>query len=301
MVLWEDTAPLKQNKTSPRSHSMMPCRTKSRHWPCSAPWWHKEQHGWVIPKVLPPVPYCWNVQLSCLGASWEKHVAPSTGSNLCTAPSSHWCTTSPRRGDRREGAKVQPTIGVTRGQWGGAGRRSFQVVFSQIKGVLCCSLLILSPASISKVKHFLNSAHLHPKTVRCGMWSQGEHGAHGSILQPWPDQSVFSHEHTLWIKQEMNVFVCLMERRLPFQSLHGNKPWKKRECTEKVLNCLLQPSGFLCLPWGCRGSSIGFQWFSWCVGCSLSLCFSIGMSPSKPFTLILFHQLGGKKKQLKGS
>lgn len=165
---------------------------------------------------------------------------------------------------------MQPTIRVTRGQPGGGGRRSFQIAFPQIKGVWCCCLLTLSSASTSKVKHFLNSAHLHPKTERwptCGMCSRGEHGVHGSILQHWPNQAVLSwnssHEHTLWIKQEMNgCFACLMETRLQFQSHLVVIAPEIKGMHRKIQNCLLHPSEFLCLPWGCRGSSIGFLWFS---------------------------------------
>lgn len=72
------------------------------------------------------------------------------------------------------------------------------------------------------------------------------------------------------------------------------KATEKREHTEKFLNCLLCTLEFLWLPWGCRENSIGFPWFSRYASCSLSLHFSIGMSSSKPFTLMLFHQVGKK-------
>lgn len=72
------------------------------------------------------------------------------------------------------------------------------------------------------------------------------------------------------------------------------KAAEKREYTGKVLNCLLRTLEFLWLPWGCRGSSVGFLRFSRYASCSLGLRFSTGMSPSKPFTRILFHQVGQK-------
>lgn len=278
--------------------------------------WHKDKQGWVIPRALPPVPYCWNIHLSCsmavgLGAWWEKHVAPSTALAAIPAqlPALTWCTTSQRRGDRREGAKVQPTIRVTRGQGGGAGRRGFQSAFPQIKGVLCRSLLILSSASISKLKHFLNSCHPHPKIVRWpmyGMCSRGQHRGYmdpsystGQISQCFPGMAHMNTPSGL-NKKWMAALLVLWRKGFNFKVPLIIIAPEIKGMHRKGSEVHLHSSEFLCLPWGCRGSSIGFPWFSWCVGCSLSLCFSIGMSPSKPFTLILFHQ-SGEKNQLKGS
>lgn len=238
----------------------MPCRTESRC--CQAlpllcpmtPGTRRSRAGWSqghCPLFLldgifiSPAAWPWTWELN--GKSMWLAAIPAQ------LPGLTWCISSQGRGDTREGAKVQPAIGVTWGQWGGDGRRSFQIVFPQIKSALCCSLLILS---ISKVKHFMNSAHLHPKTVRwprCGMCSRGEHWVHGSIRQ-WPNQSEFSWnsscEHTVWIKQEMKgCSACRMERRLQFWSLPGyNSPWNKGNAQKKFWTAFSTPQNSSAFP-----------------------------------------------------
>lgn len=153
MVLWEDPAPLNQEQTTPYSRSMRPRRTKSRCCQAvpllcpvragtrrsTAERAQRHRHLLLIAAIFrSPAARPWAWELSekstwLPAVLWQQPLHSSPVS-LDVQPPGEEVTEKKER-------KVQPSIGVTRGQRGRAGRRSFQIVFPQIKGVLGCSLL----------------------------------------------------------------------------------------------------------------------------------------------------------------
>lgn len=301
----------------------------SRHWLCSA--LHSAEgkaclngHKYTTTCFLFLV-YLFLLQHGCWAGSLMRKACGSRQWSTAKLRSLTWCTVSHRKDEGKEREIVQAAIKVAWGQWKGAVRRSFQTSFhhtSRDQTCLVLPSLLLAHYSeftvclqFSMCHCFLSPPFSPPQKMLAYVWDVLV-GMSTAILSTVLAKIVSAYlEQRLWIKQftwthllrcqnktRNEVGVCMAtllilqkeDFKLKFSIATGATKRKGIHGEEKfwIAFCVLwNSSGFP----GAAESSTGSLWFGQYTSCSWSLCFSIGISPSNPFTLILFHQAGGKK------